>query len=94
MVNIDDVSGLVDCIAPLDDQGRQAVHEYWDRVIRDEWGPAVDRTPARRAMTELEERRSRRETRRAMARIARATLADRHTGPVSASTPALGGEAA
>lgn len=41
-----DGMALAECIAPLDDEDRRAVHRYWDRVIWEEWVPPV----ARRAM--------------------------------------------
>lgn len=33
------MSYLADCVVPLDDVQREALHEFWDRVIADELGP-------------------------------------------------------
>lgn len=82
-----DLAGLDDCTAPLDDEQREALHEFWDRVIREEWGPAPRSAPADGAMAVLAERRRRRSARRAMARIARSARAVE-------ATPGFGGEAA
>lgn len=82
-----DPAGLDDCTAPLSDEQREALHEFWDRVIREEWGPAPRPAPVDGAMAELAERRRRRSARRAMARIAR-------TARTVEVTPGFGGEAA
>ena len=36
------MSYLADCVVPLDDVQREALHEFWDRVIADELGPMVE----------------------------------------------------
>ncbi|WP_217695638.1 hypothetical protein [Pseudonocardia sp. Ae331_Ps2] len=33
------MSYLADCVVPLDDDQREALHEFWDRMIADELGP-------------------------------------------------------
>ncbi len=67
-----DLAALVECVVPLDEEGRQAVRDYWERVIREEWVPPVRRVP--RAVPLAEDgRRERREARRAVARIAAAS---------------------
>lgn len=82
---------LAECVAPLDEEGRRAVRRYWEQVIREEWVPSV--RPASRAVSlaELDERRERREVRRAMARVA---AAGRLAPVVSLPTPAatVGGQ--
>jgi hypothetical protein len=68
-------AALVECTAPLDDEGREAVLRYWEQVIREEWEPPVRRVP--RAVPLAEDgRRERRAARRAVARIAAASRLD------------------
>lgn len=90
-----DVVALTECVVPLDAEGRRAVRRYWERVIREEWVPPVERAAGRGSLVDLDERRTRRRTRRAMARIA----ATSRTAPVRAldtaqEGPGFGGEAA
>jgi hypothetical protein len=33
-----DPAALAECVAPLSEDGRSAVHRYWDRVIREALG--------------------------------------------------------
>jgi hypothetical protein len=98
VVDIDDAGALADCIAPLDAEQRSALRGYWEQVIREEWVPPTERVPARPAMAGLDERRARREARRAMARIAQAGRVDRGTVLAFPSAderlPLSGGEAA
>lgn len=64
-------AALAECVAPLDEDARRAVRQYWEQVIREEWAPLVRRMP--RAVPLAEDgRRERREARRAIARIAAA----------------------
>lgn len=65
-------SALVECVVPLDEEGRRAVRRYWEQVIREEWEPPVRRVSRAVPLAELDERRERREARRAIARIAAA----------------------
>ncbi|MGD9528486.1 MAG: hypothetical protein AB7L91_16805 [Dehalococcoidia bacterium] len=68
-----DPEALAECVAPLDDECREVLQRYWDRVIEEVWAvlPAKP-VPSPASMTEWAERRERREARRAMARIAAA----------------------
>jgi hypothetical protein len=63
---------LTDCVRPLDEQDRQALRRYWEQVISEEWTPAAEALPRAVSWEELDERRARRNARRAMARIAQA----------------------
>jgi hypothetical protein len=98
VVSIDDAGALAECLAPLDAEHRSALRGYWEQVIREEWVPPAEREPARPAMAELDERRARREARRAMARIAQAGRVDHGTvlafSGVDERLPLSGGEAA
>jgi hypothetical protein len=63
---------LVECVAPLNEEGRRAVRRYWEQVIREEWAEPVRRMP-RAVPSDADIRRERREARRAIARIAAAS---------------------
>jgi glutathione S-transferase len=65
-------AALVECVVPLDEEGRRAVRRYWEQVIREEWEPPVRRVPRAVPLPE-DGRRERREARRAIARIAAAS---------------------
>ena len=67
-----DVAALVECVVPLDDESRRAVRQYWEQVIREEWMPPARRVPRPVPLPE-DNRRERREARRAVARIAAAS---------------------
>jgi hypothetical protein len=77
-------AALVECVAPLDEEGRRAVRRYWEQVIREEWEPPVRRMP-RAVPLDSDGRRERREARRAIARIA---AASRVTLVLALRTPA------
>jgi hypothetical protein len=64
-------AALVECVAPLGEEGRRAVRRYWEQVIREEWVPPVRRVP-RAVPLDTDGRRERREARRAIAQIAAA----------------------
>jgi hypothetical protein len=66
-----DPAALAECIAPLDEDGRRAVRQYWEQVIREEWVPPSRRVPRAVSLAELDERRERREARRAVAAVVR-----------------------
>lgn len=70
---------LAQCVAPLDDDDRRAVCRYWEQIIREELLP----TPTAPRAVPLPEdgRRERRQTRRAVARIAAAGRAQVRTLP-------------
>ncbi|MGQ0573896.1 MAG: hypothetical protein ACT4RN_06785 [Pseudonocardia sp.] len=71
MSSTTDTAAQIDCMSPLDEEGRRAVRRYWEQVIREEWVPAERGVP--RAVPLAEDgRRERREARRAIARIAAA----------------------
>jgi hypothetical protein len=78
-----DVAALVECVVPLDDEGRRAVRRYWEQMIREEWVPQVERVRGLASVAERDERRSRREARRAMARIAAASRVRSLPSPTS-----------
>lgn len=80
----DDVAGLDDCTAPLDDEQRESLHDFWEQVIREELVPPVRRAPREVSLAELDERRERRAARRAVAQIAAASRVTR----LRRSTPA------
>lgn len=88
-----DAAGLADCVAPLDEEDRAALRRYWDEVIGEVWS-ALHARPVPRPvpLAELDERRARRQARRAMARVAAAgrVAAVRELEPVAVAT----GEAA
>jgi hypothetical protein len=70
MSSTTDVAAQIDCMSPLDEDGRRAVRRYWELVIREELLP-VRMVP--RAVPLAEDgRRERREAGRAVARIAAA----------------------
>lgn len=71
-----DAAALTECIAPLDDESRDAVQRYWEQVIREELVPAVRVAPRPVPLEELDERRERRQARRAVTTVVR--LATRH----------------
>lgn len=87
-----DSLGMADCVVPLDDEQREALHEFWDRVIVDELGPEPTERPAPvdAALIELAERQRRRTARRALVRVARAARAIQAVE----AAPGFGGEAA
>lgn len=68
----DNIVGLIECVAPLDEDGRRSVRQYWERVIREEWVPPNRQAPRPVPLAE-DGRRERREARRAIARIAHAS---------------------
>lgn len=68
---ISDPRALDDCVVPLDEEGRKAVRRYWEQVIREEWVPAARPVPRAVSLAELDERRERRSTRRAVAAMVR-----------------------
>lgn len=82
---------LADRIDPLSDDERRQLVSYWDRVIREEFAQVNEAPPATRSFSELDERRARRDTRRAMARIARA---GQRRAPAAWMAATVGGEAA
>ncbi|WP_103379743.1 hypothetical protein [Pseudonocardia dioxanivorans] len=84
-------AALADRIDPLCDDERRRLVSYWDQVIREEWTPVIEGPPAARSLAELDERRARREARRAMARIARA---GQRRAPAARLAATIGGEAA
>lgn len=63
---------LDECVRALDEDGRRAVRQYWEQVIREEWVPPTRRIPRAVPLPE-DGRRERREARRAVARIAAAS---------------------
>lgn len=89
-----DAAALAECTAPLDDEQRQALRQYWEQVIREEWVPPARRTPRPVPLAE-DGRRERREARRAIARIAAAgRVAVVHELPVVRAAQPSAGEAA
>ncbi|MGD9529618.1 MAG: hypothetical protein AB7L91_14580 [Dehalococcoidia bacterium] len=84
-----DPAALAECIAPLDDEDCEVLHRYWDRVIEDVWSALpVQSVPRAASLAELEERRRRREARRAMTRVAAAGRAVRFLpSPVRVAAP-------
>jgi hypothetical protein len=91
-----DVAGLDDCTAPLGDEQRESLHDFWDRVIREEWVPAARPQPRAVSLAELDERRERRSARRAVAQIAAASRVThlRRSSPAARSGGFGPGEAA
>lgn len=87
-------AALTECVVPLDEEGRRAVRRYWERVIREEWVPPVERVAGPGSLAELDERRSRRQARRAMARIAAASRVHPLTTPPLSVPSPVAGEAA
>lgn len=89
---------LTDCVVPLSSEDMRALHCYWDQVIREEWVAPTQRELAPVSLLVQEERRARREARRAMARIARAGRRSNVVALPTRSTPnadsPVGGEAA
>ncbi|MGD9526967.1 MAG: hypothetical protein AB7L91_18565 [Dehalococcoidia bacterium] len=71
MNNTTDPAALAECVALLDDEDREVLHRYWDRVIEEAWS-AVPVHPVLTAvpLAELDERRRRRQARWAMAQVA------------------------
>lgn len=65
-------AALMECIAPLNEEDRRALHAYWSQVIWEEWLPPVRRVPSP-VPSEADTRRERREARRAVARIVAAS---------------------
>ncbi|MGH3586577.1 MAG: hypothetical protein ACRDQ0_09665 [Pseudonocardia sp.] len=59
---------LDDCVAPLDEEDRNAVHQYWDQVIQEEWAPRERHSPGA-VLVPGDGSRQRRKARRAMAQI-------------------------
>lgn len=86
-------AALSDCVVPLDADGEFAVQAYWQRVIWEEWEPPTRFVPRAVPLPE-DERRARRQARRAMARVAAAgrLAAVIELRPAVAAT--FGGEAA
>ncbi|RTL64505.1 MAG: hypothetical protein EKK42_24895 [Pseudonocardiaceae bacterium] len=84
-------AALADRIDPLSDDERRRLVSYWDQVIREVWTQVIEGSSTAHSLAELDERRARRETRRAMARIARA---GQRRAPVARLAATVGGEAA
>lgn len=76
--SIPDPAELAECIAPLNDEERRALRQYWERVIREEWISASRIPPRTVPEPDLEERRARRAARRSMAAVVRALPTGRH----------------
>lgn len=81
------VAGLDECISPLGDEQREALHHFWDQVLTEVWGPAPLPVPQESQVVDLAERRRRRIERRALVRVTR-------TVQLVESGPDFGGEAA
>lgn len=77
-----DPAALAECIAPLGDEERRAVRQYWERVIREEWVPPNRRAPRPVPLAE-DSRRERREARRAIALVAQAAKRQAAVEPIA-----------
>lgn len=76
-----DPESLAECIAPLNQQDRQALRRHWDRVTAEEWTPPSQRYDRVPSLAELDERRARRRIHRQLASVAQLTQIERATRP-------------
>jgi hypothetical protein len=83
---------LAECLAPLGIEDRRRLEEHWERVIREEWVPPSRRVSRPVRVAGLDERRERREARRAVGAVVR--LVPRHTVSPSRPSPVGPGAAA